>query len=76
MREGEYLAIVGNNSCGNSILVRLRRSIGGVMRDGRLLLGSIQLNITISMPLASVVGAWEAAETTGVVNDIRKMPMT
>ena len=53
----------------------LRRSIGTVTQDGRLLSGSIASNITISMPLATLDDAWKAAEIAGVADEIRKMPM-
>ena len=53
----------------------LRRSIGTVMQDGKLFMGDIASNITISTPNASLDDAWAAAELAGVADDIRKMPM-
>ncbi len=53
----------------------LRRHIGSVMQDGRLFMGDIASNITISAPLATLDDAWEAAEIAGIADDIRKMPM-
>ena len=53
----------------------LRRSIGTVMQDGRLFMGDLASNITISMPTATLDDAWEAAEIAGIADDIRKMPM-
>ena len=53
----------------------LRRSIGTVMQDGKLLSGTIESNITISTPQATEDDAWEAAEIAGVADDIREMPM-
>lgn len=53
----------------------LRSSIGVVMQDGRLFMGDLQSNITISNPTATVDDAWEAAELAGIADDIRKMPM-
>ena len=53
----------------------LRRHIGVVMQDGRLFMGNIASNITISAPTATLDDAWEAAEIAGVADDIRKMPM-
>ena len=53
----------------------IRRQMGVVMQNGRLFLGDIYSNITISAPDLSVDDAWEAAETAGIADDIRKMPM-
>ena len=53
----------------------LRQHIGVVMQDGKLFMGDIANNITISTPTATIDDAWEAAEIAGVAEDIRKMPM-
>ena len=53
----------------------LRQCIGVVMQDGKLFMGDIASNITISTPSATLDDAWEAAEIAGVADDIRKMPM-
>ena len=53
----------------------LRRNIGTVMQDGKLFMGDIASNITISTPSATLDDAWEAAEIAGIADDIRKMPM-
>ena len=53
----------------------LRKCIGTVMQDGDLFGGSIYENITISAPNLSLQKAWEAAETAGIADDIRAMPM-
>ncbi|MBQ9042513.1 MAG: ATP-binding cassette domain-containing protein [Eggerthellaceae bacterium] len=53
----------------------LRSHIGTVMQDGRLFMGDIASNITISAPSATLDDAWEAAELAGIADDIRKMPM-
>ena len=53
----------------------LRQNIGTVMQDGKLFMGDIASNITISSPGATVDDAWEAAELAGIADDIRKMPM-
>ena len=53
----------------------LRQHIGVVMQDGKLFMGDIFSNITISTPAATVEDAWEAAEIAGIADDIRKMPM-
>ena len=56
-------------------LQSLRSQIGTVMQDGKLFMGDILSNITISMPGATLDDAWEAAEVAGIADDIRKMPM-
>ncbi|MBQ6452839.1 MAG: ATP-binding cassette domain-containing protein, partial [Coriobacteriales bacterium] len=56
-------------------LTSLRQRIGVVMQDGKLFMGDILSNITISNPLATVDDAWAAAELAGIAKDIRKMPM-
>ncbi len=56
-------------------LKSLRHCIGTVMQNGKLFSGDIFSNITISAPELSMEQAWEAAETAGVAEDIRKMPM-
>ena len=53
----------------------LRRRIGVVMQNGKLFMGSIYENITISAPWLTLDEAWEAAETAGIAEDIREMPM-
>lgn len=53
----------------------LRQHIGTVMQDGRLFMGDIASNITISTPTATIDDAWWAAEIAGIADDIRKMPM-
>ena len=53
----------------------LRQHIGTVMQDGKLFMGDIASNITISTPGATLDDAWEAAEIADIADDIRKMPM-
>ncbi len=53
----------------------LRQHIGAVMQDGRLFMGDLASNITISTPSATIDDAWEAAELAGIADDICKMPM-
>ena len=53
----------------------VRRLIGTVMQDGSLFGGSIYDNIAISAPTLTMEGAWAAAETAGIADDIRAMPM-
>ncbi len=53
----------------------LRSKIGTVTQDGALFQGDIYSNIVISAPQLSLQEAWEAAETAGIADDIRQMPM-
>lgn len=53
----------------------LRRQIGVVTQNGKLFQGDIFSNIAISSPGLSLNEAWEAAETAGIAEDIRGMPM-
>ena len=53
----------------------LRRKIGTVSQDGSLFSGDIFSNITIAAPQLTLAEAWEAAETAGIAEDIRRMPM-
>ena len=53
----------------------LRRKIGVVMQSGSLFMGDIYSNIVISAPELTLDDAWEAAEASGIADDIRKMPM-
>jgi len=53
----------------------LRRHIGVVIQNGQLFQGDIFSNITISAPDLSLDEAWAAAETAGIAQDIREMPM-
>ena len=56
-------------------LKSLRRKIGVVMQDGKLFSGDLYSNIVISAPWLTLDQAWEAAETAGIADDIRAMPM-
>lgn len=53
----------------------LRKNIGTVTQNGKLLQGDIFSNITISAPYLSLDDAWEAAELANIADDIREMPM-
>ena len=53
----------------------LRKLIGTVMQDGFLFSGSIFENISVSAPGMTMEEAWEVAETAGIADDIRAMPM-
>ena len=53
----------------------LRRKIGTVMQNGRLFMGDIFSNIIIAAPETTLEGAWAAAETASIADDIRAMPM-
>ena len=56
-------------------LKSLRRKIGVVMQTGKLFMGDIFSNITISAPWLKLDDAWQAAEMAGIADDIKKMPM-
>ena len=56
-------------------LKSVRSRIGTVMQDGELFAGDIYSNIVISAPQLTVDQAWEVAETAGIADDIREMPM-
>ena len=53
----------------------LRRRIGVVMQNGRLIAGSIFENVAIASPNLTMEEAWEACEKAGIAEDIRQMPM-
>ncbi len=53
----------------------VRKQIGVVIQNGQLFQGDIFSNITISAPMLTMDEAWEAAETAGIADDIRDMPM-
>ena len=59
----------------NIDLKSLRRKIGVVMQSGKLFMGDLFSNITISAPWLKMDDAWEAAEMAGIADDIRRMPM-
>ena len=52
----------------------VRRQIGSVIQNGRLMSGDIFNNIVGSLPL-TLDDAWEAARMAGLDDDIRQMPM-
>ena len=56
-------------------LKSLRQKIGVVLQNGKLFQGDIFSNIAISAPNLTLDGAWEAAEKSGIAEDIRNMPM-
>ena len=56
-------------------LSSLRRQIGTVLQHGGLFQGDIYSNIVICAPHLGMDAAWEAAETAGIADDIREMPM-
>ena len=53
----------------------LRKKIGVVIQNGQLFQGDLFSNITISAPQLTLEDAWNAAETAGIAQDIREMPM-
>ncbi len=56
-------------------LQSLRKKLGVVTQDGKLFQGDIYSNIVISAPQLTLDEAWEAAEVSGIADDIRAMPM-
>ena len=56
-------------------LPSLRRKIGTVLQNAGLFQGDIYSNIVITAPELTEEAAWEAAETAGIAEDIRAMPM-
>ena len=53
----------------------LRRQIGVVLQDGKLVPGTIYENITLASAMPTMDDAWKAAEIAGIAQDIRNMPM-
>ncbi len=53
----------------------LRRNIGVVMQTGKVFQGDIYSNIVVTEPTLSMDEAWQAAEVSGLAEDIRKFPM-
>lgn len=53
----------------------LRRKIGTVLQNGRLMQGSVLQNLAISKPDLTVEEAWDALEKAGLGADVRGMPM-
>ena len=56
-------------------LQSLRRNIGTVLQDGKLFAGNVFSNIAITAPWLTEEEAWDAAEKSGIAEDIRNMPM-
>jgi ABC-type bacteriocin/lantibiotic exporter with double-glycine peptidase domain len=53
----------------------VRRNIGTVLQNGKLLSGSIFENIALAAGNITIEDAWNAAELAGIAADIREMPM-
>ncbi len=53
----------------------LRKRIGTVLQSDGLFQGDIYSNIVITAPELTLEQAWQAAETAGIADDIRAMPM-
>lgn len=53
----------------------LRRKIGSVTQNGKLLQGSIYSNIVLNAPNANIDDAWKAAQLAGMAETIEEMPM-
>ena len=56
-------------------LKSLRRNIGVVMQNGKLMQGDIYSNIVVAAPWMTLQDAWDAAELAGIADDVRAMPM-
>ncbi|MBR1914222.1 MAG: ATP-binding cassette domain-containing protein [Lachnospiraceae bacterium] len=56
-------------------LKSLRRKIGVVIQNGKLIMGSIFENVAIACPGLTMDEAWDACEKAGIADDIRRMPM-
>jgi ATP-binding cassette subfamily C protein len=54
--------------------VAVRRQLGVVLQNGRLMAGDVYTNIVGASPL-SMDDAWEAARLAGLEEDLRNMPM-
>ena len=67
--------LYGPNDVSKINLRSLRQHIGVVTQNGRLFMGDLFSNITISAPTATLEDAWAAAEVAGIADDIRRMPM-
>jgi len=65
----------GNKDLSALDLKSLRRNIGVVMQNGKLMQGDIYSNIVVAAPWLTLEDAWEAAELAGIADDIRAMPM-
>ena len=65
----------GNRDLSTMDLASFRRNVGTVLQSGKLFLGDIYSNITISAPWLSMDDAWEAARMAGMADDIENMPM-
>ena len=64
----------GSHNVQDVDLRSLRQQIGTVLQDGKLFMGDMASNITLSTPGATIDDAWAAAEVAGIADDIRKMP--
>jgi len=53
----------------------LRRKMGVVIQNGKLVWGDIYSNITIAAPWLDMDAAWEAARIADIADDIKAMPM-
>ncbi len=56
-------------------LLTVRRQIGVVLQNGRIMSGTIHQNIIAASANLTIDDAWEAAEMAGLDEDIREMPM-
>lgn len=60
---------------GSYDICELRRRIGTVMQDGKLISGNIYTNVTLSSPNLNAEGVETLLEEAGLAEDVNKMPM-
>ena len=53
----------------------VRRQLGVVMQQSRLVRGSVLENLTAASPESTEADAWRAAELAGIAGDIRRLPL-
>ncbi|MDO4459709.1 MAG: ATP-binding cassette domain-containing protein [Clostridia bacterium] len=56
-------------------LKSLRRKIGTVMQDGKLMWGDIFSNLSVAAPKMTIDEAWDLARMASIADDIERMPM-
>ncbi|XME03482.1 ATP-binding cassette domain-containing protein [Lachnospiraceae bacterium C1.1] len=64
-----------NKDIRNLDLKSLRRKIGVVLQNGNIFTGDIFANIAVNNNKLTLDEAWEAAEISGIADEIREMPM-
>ncbi|MCR5776468.1 MAG: ATP-binding cassette domain-containing protein [Lachnospiraceae bacterium] len=68
--------ILYNNTNINDLNLRdIRKNIGSVLQNGKLLPGSIRSNISLTNKDLTDRELWKAAEIAGIADDIKSMPL-